>query len=105
MGGWGFGEVVGVVGGVTGATRSGACALPAIDTGERVANRQGWPVFEDRSRFAGSSGGSSPMVCGLLTVAGRYGKGRRRGVCRRPLVRCVRWGLFCGGYALGHYET
>jgi hypothetical protein len=69
-----------------------AC-LPAIDTDTPVAIRQGWPVFEDRSRFAGSSGGSSPMVCGLSTAAGRYGKGHELGVAR---------GLWCavcaGGY-------
>jgi len=66
--------------------------MPAIDTGERVANGQGLRHFEDRSRFAGSSGGSSPMVCGLLTV-GWYGKGHRLGVAG---------GLWCavcaGGY-------
>ena len=57
-------ELAGVVGGGSGAARSGALALPAIDTDTPVANGQSWPLFEDCSRFAGSSGGSSPMVCG-----------------------------------------
>ena len=96
MGGWGSGEVAGVVGGVTGATRSGVCALPAIDTGERVANRQGWPVFEDRSRFAGSSGGSSPMVCGLpADMAKAAGVGFAGGLWCAGVyfVGVMRWGI------------
>jgi hypothetical protein len=103
-GGWvGVCELVGVVGGGFGAARSGDLALPAIDTGERVRNGQRPAVFEDRSRFAGSSGGSSPMVCGLLSTAGRccglltvggYGKGHRLGVAG---------GLWCAVCAGGYF--
>jgi len=66
--GWGVCGFVGVVGGVIGATRFSDLVLLAIDTDILVAIGQGWPLFEARSRFAGSSGGSSPMVCGLLRV-------------------------------------
>ena len=87
--------LAGVVGGDIWCGSILRVCLPAIDTGERVRIGQSWPVFEDRSRFAGSSGGSSPMVCGLLTV-GWYGKGHRLGVAG---------GLWCavcaGGYVVG----